>query len=180
MKRHLKEPIELCKRLLKRKFGLRALQLINITAWRYGEPTEVMKAIEAYGALKEIRKETDQAKTALAEIKGKVEAEKETYAEYSARNEAMLGQFEALNAKAIEVGTNVGSIQEQVKGDTMARDLLILLRNPVSASYEEYLPLALVLLKCISVWANMNKDKFRFPSLIDKNLQELTGYLGGS
>ncbi|MBA7485547.1 hypothetical protein ES707_21095 [subsurface metagenome] len=176
---HLREPIELCKKLLKRKFGLRALQLINITAWRYGEPTEVMKAIEAYGALKEIRKETDQAKTALAEIKGKVEAEKETYAEYSARNEAMLGQFEALNAKAIEVGTNVGSIQEQVKGDTMARDLLILLRNPVSASYEEYLPLALVLLKCISIWANMNKDKFRFPSLIDKNLQELTGYLGG-
>ena len=177
---HLREPIELCKKLLKRKFGLRSLQLINITAWRYGEPTEVMKAIEAYGALKEIGKETDQAKTVLAEIKGKVEAEKETYAEYSARNEAMLDQFEALNAKAIEVGQTVGTIQEQVKKDTMARDLLILLRNPVSASYEEYCPLVLVLLKCISIWANINKDKFRFPSLIDKNLEELTGYLGGS
>ncbi|MBA7633440.1 hypothetical protein ES703_41006 [subsurface metagenome] len=177
---HLKEPIELCKRLLKRRFGLQALQLINITAWRYGEPTEVMKAIEAYGALKEIRKEIAQAKTALAEIKGKVEAEKETYAEDSARNEAMLDQFEALNAKALEVGTAVGSVQEQIKKDTMARDLLILLRNPVSASYEEYSPLALVLLKSISVWANINKDKFRFPSLVGKNLEELTGYLGGS
>ena len=31
-----------------------------------------MKAIEAHGALKELGKETDQAKTALAEIKGKV------------------------------------------------------------------------------------------------------------
>jgi len=31
-----------------------------------------MKAIEAYGALKGIRKETDQAKTALPEIEGKV------------------------------------------------------------------------------------------------------------
>jgi len=31
---HLKEPIELCKRLLKRRFALTALQLINITARR--------------------------------------------------------------------------------------------------------------------------------------------------
>ena len=31
-----------------------------------------MRAIDAYGALTEIRKETDQAKTALSEIKGKV------------------------------------------------------------------------------------------------------------
>ena len=177
---HLREPIELCKKLLKRKFGLSALQLINITAWRYGEPTEVMKAIEAYGALKEIKKETDQAKAERAEIKGEIEVLKETYAEQNARNIAMLDQFEILNVKAIEVGATVGSVQEQVKGDTMARDLLILLRNPVSAGYEEYLPLALVLLKCISVWANINKDKFRFSSLIDKNLEELTRYLGGS
>ena len=176
---HLREPIELCKKLLKRKFGLSALQLINITARRYGEPTEVMKAIEAYGTLKEIKKETDQAKAKRAEIKGEIEVLKETYAEQNARNIAMLDQFEILNAKAIETGCMVGSIQEQMKKDTMARNLLILLQNPVSAGYEEYSPLVLVLLKSISVWANINKDKFRFPSLVGKNLGELTGYLGG-
>ncbi|MBA7569888.1 hypothetical protein ES708_11630 [subsurface metagenome] len=177
---HLREPIELCKKLLKRKFGLSALQLINITAWRYGEPTEVMRAIEAYGALKEIKKETDQAKVRLAEIKGEIGVLKETYAEQNARNIAILDQFEILNAKAIETGCMVGSIQEQVKKDTVARDLLILLQNPVSAGYEEYSPLVLVLLKCISIWASINKSRFRFSSLIDKNLEELTGYLGGS
>ena len=177
---HLKEPIELCKKLIKRKFGLSALQLINITAWRYGEPTEVMKAIEAYGALKEIKKETDQAKTALAEIKGKVEAEKETFAEYSARNKAVLEQFEALNAKAIEAGRTVGIVQEQLKGDILARNILTLLQNPVLAGHEEYSPLVLVLLNSISIWANINKSKFRFSALIDKNLQEVIGYLGGS
>ncbi|GAI41907.1 unnamed protein product, partial [marine sediment metagenome] len=135
---HLREPIELCKKLLKRKFGLSALQLINLIARRYGEPTEVMKAIEAYGALKEIKKETDQAKAERAEIKGEIGVLKETYAEQNARNIAMLDQFGILNVKAIEVGATVGSVQEQAKGDTMARDLLILLRNPVSASYEEY------------------------------------------
>ncbi|MBA7634474.1 hypothetical protein ES703_42059 [subsurface metagenome] len=177
---HLKEPIEMCKRLLKRKFGLRALYLINRTAWRYGEPTEVMKAIEAYGALKEIKKETDQAKTVLAEIKGKVEVENETYAEYNARNKAMLDQLEALEAKAIEVGRIVGGVQEQLKGDTMARDLLLLLRNPSSASYEDSLPLVIVLLRGITIWALMNKSKFSYPSLIDKNLQAVLGSLGGS
>ena len=177
---HLKEPIELCKRLLKRKFGLRALQLINITAWRYGEPTEVMKAIEAYGALKEINKETDQAKTALAEIKGEVEAEKETFAEYSARNKAVLDQLEALNAKSIEVGRTVGIVQAQIKRDSLARDILTLLQNPALAGHEEYSPLVLVLLNSISIWANINRSKFRFSSLIDKNLQEVVGYLGGS
>lgn len=177
---HLKEPIELCKKLMERRFGLSALQLINVTARRYGEPTEVMKAIEAYGSLEEIKRETGQAKTVLAEVKGKVEAEKETYAEYNARNAAVLDQLEALNAKSIEVGGTVGRVQEQLKGDILARNLLILLQNPVAAGYDDSLPLVLVLLKGISVWANINKDKFRLSSLIDKNLEELTRYLSGS
>ena len=177
---HLKEPIELCKKLLKRKFGLNALQLINLTSWRYGEPTEVMKAIEAYGALREIEKKTVQRKAELAEIEGKIEVLKETYAECNARNRVILEQFETLNAKAIEVGRTVGSIEQQLKKDTLARDILNLLQNPVSAGHEEYLPLVLVMVKSIGVWATINQTRFSFPSLVDKNLQELARYLGGS
>jgi len=139
-----------------------------------------MKATEAYGALKEIKKETDRAKIALAEIEGKIEVLKETYAEQNARNIAMLDQFEILNAKAIETGCIVGGVQEQLKKDALARDLLTLLHNPSSASYEEYAPLVLVLLRGVTVWAIMNRTKFSYPSLIDKNLQEVVGYLGGS
>lgn len=140
----------------------------------------MLKAVEAYDALKEIKKETDQAKNHLAEIKGEIEVLKVTYAEQNVRNMAMLDQFEVLNAKTIEVGTTVGSVQEQLKGDTLARDLLILLHNPSSASYEGYAPLVLVLLKGITVWAIMNRSKFNYSSLIDKNLQEVIGYLSGS
>ncbi len=105
---------------------------------------------------------------------------KEKYSEYSARNVAILNQFEALNAKAIEVGRAVGSAEQQLAKDTLARDILNLLQNPLSASYEQYSPLVLVMLKSISVWATINKSRFRFHSLVDKNLQELAGYLGGS
>jgi len=177
---HLKEPIELCKKLLKRRFGLTALSLINLTAWRYGEPTEVMKAIEAYGALKEIEKKIAQAKAELAEIEGKVQGLKETYNEQNARNRAVLDQFEILNAKAIEVGRTVGSVEQQLKKDTLARDILNLLQNPVSADYEKYSPLVLVMVKSISVWAAINKSKFRYYILLEKNLEEAVRHLGGS
>jgi len=177
---HLKEPIELCKTLLKRKFAFGTISVIVAAARRFDNPIEVMKAIEAYGALKGITKETDQAKTALAEIKGEIDVLKETYAEQNARNIAMLDQFEALNAKAIEVGRAVGAIQEQVKRDTMARDLLNLLQTPTSAGYEEYLPLALVVLNSVSVWANMNKGRFTYFSLLDRNIKEAMGNIGGS
>ena len=143
-----------------------------------------IKSLSSSG-VKEITKVSDKAITVLKSLSNSgvqeiTKVSDKTYAEQNARNIEMLDQFEALNAKAIEVSRQVGAVQEQIKKDTMARDLLILLRNPVSASYEEYLPLALVLLKSISIWANINKDKFRFPSLIDKNFEELTGYLGGS
>jgi chromosome segregation ATPase len=92
----------------------------------------------------------------------------------------LFAQIDALGAKAIEVGRTVGIVEEQLRKDSKARDLLNILQNPVAAGYEECLPLVLVLLKSIGVWTNVNKDKFRFPSLIDKNLEELTGYLGGS
>jgi uncharacterized coiled-coil DUF342 family protein len=177
---HLKEPIEICKILLKRKFGLAVLSLINRTAWKYGEPTEVMKAIEGYGQLKEIKKQINQAEADLAEIRGKIQTLKETYTEYSARNTSILDQFEELNSKAIEVGRTVGIVEQQLKKDTLARDILNLLQNPSSADFEQYLPLVLVTVKSISVWATMNRSKFGFPALLENNLQELARHLGGS
>ncbi len=92
----------------------------------------------------------------------------------------LFAQLDTLGEKAIQVGRTVGIVEEQMRKDGKARDLLNLLQNPVAAGYEEYLPLALVLLKSIGLWANIHKNKFSFPSLIDKNLEELTKYLGGS
>lgn len=74
----------------------------------------------------------------------------------------------------------MGSVQEQLKKDTLARELLNLLQNPVAAGYEEYLPLVLVLLKSISVWVSMNKSKFSYYVLLDKNLEEAVRHLDGS
>jgi len=177
---HLKSIIEMCEDLLRRKFGLQAITLIRETAMKYGEPTEVLKAIEAYGQLKEINKEINQARVQLAEVKGKVEVVKETYAEQNARNVAMLDQFEVLSAKAIEVGREIGVVQEQTKKDTRARDILNLLQNPMTAGYEDYATLVLLLAKSMRIWVNENKSKFSLPYRIDEGLEALAKDLGGS
>jgi uncharacterized protein (UPF0335 family)/predicted component of type VI protein secretion system len=175
---HLKESIELCKSLLEHKFSLTTISLIEAMARKYGEPIEVMKAIEEYGQLIELRRKIVQAKAELAGVEGKVEVLNETYSRQSARNKAMLDQIEILHGKAVEVGRAVGTIEEQLKGDSMACDLLGLLQNPTSAPYEDSLPLILVLLKCFAVWVIMHKSKFRYPSLVSSNLTELLKNLG--
>ena len=170
----------MCKTLLKRRFGLSVLSLINRTALKYGEPTEILKAIEAYGQLKEIEKKTKEANSELVEIRSKIQRLEEVETKYNARNKVILDQFEALNAKAIEVGRLAGSVQEQLKGDTMARGLLLLLHNPSSVSYENSFPLVIVLLKAIIIWSITNKSKLRYASTIQRNLEEVSGSLGGS
>jgi len=171
---HLKSAIEMCQKLLQdHKFGLDAITSILATAKIYGDPIKVLKAVESYGKRKAMDEEARQ-------LEARIEQLKKTESQYESRNKVILGQFEELNVKALEVGRTLGSVEEQLKGDTMARDILLLLRNPSSASYEDHLPLVIVLLRSITTWAMMNKSKFRFPSLIDKNLQEVLGSLGGS
>jgi len=136
--------------------------------------------VEAYGKVEALNEKIEKLKLEAATIEGKIEQLKKTQGQYEARNKTILEQFEALNAKAIEVGRIVGTVEQRLKKDTLARDILNLLQNPTSAGYEEYSPLVLVLLKSISVWANMNKSKVSYSILLDKNLEEAIRYLGGN
>lgn len=170
---HLKSAIEMCQKLMQdHKFGLNTITSLLATAKMYGEPIQVLKALEAYGKREAIDEEARQGEA-------RVEMLKKTQSQYETRIKSNLDQFEALNAKAIEVGRTVGSVQEQIKKDTAARDILNLLQKPTSAGYEEYLPLALVVLNSVSVWANMNKGRFTYFSLLDRNLKEAMGNIGG-
>lgn len=170
---HLKSAIEMCQKLLRDyKFGLDAITAILAMAKMYGEPVKVLKAVESYGKRRAMDEEARQ-------LEARIEQLKKTESQYEARSKAILDQLEALNAKSIEVGRTVGAVQEQVKRDTLARDLGNLLQNPTSAGYEAYLPLALVMLNSMSVWANMNKSRFAYFSLLDRNLKEAMGNIGG-
>jgi chromosome segregation ATPase len=147
------------------------------------ERTEIEAAINALRAagVKELKGMTEAAGKELKALAATQIRETQVVGREVRKGlDNLFAQIDALGAKAIEVGRTVGIVEEQLRKDSKARDLLNILQNPVAAGYEECLPLVLVLLKSIGVWTNVNKDKFRFPSLIEKNLEELTGYLGGS
>lgn len=85
-----------------------------------------------------------------------------------------------MNTKAIEVGQELGVVLEQTKKGTKARDILTLLQNPMTAGYEDYATLVLLLAKSIRIWVNGNKSKFSLSYRIDEGLEALAKNLGGS
>jgi len=171
----------MCQKLLRDyKFGLDAITSILDTARRYGEPIQVLKALEACGKLEAIDEKVRQLKLEVVKIEAKIEQLKKTQSQYEARNKANLDQFEALNVRAIEVGRTLGSIEEQLKQSTRARDILNLLQNPVAASYQDYAPWVLPLVWSIKVWVNENKSRFSLSYRIDEGLDALAKNLGGS
>jgi len=178
---HLKSAIEMCQKLLRDyKFGLDAITTILATAKMYGEPTEVLKALEACGKLEAMNEKARQLKLEIVKIEARIEQLKKTQSQYEARNRANLDQFEALNVKAIELGRTLGSVEEQLKPSTRARDIHNLLQNPVAASYEDNAPLVLALVWGIKMWVYQNKDRLSLSYRIDEGLDALAKNLGGS
>jgi len=92
----------------------------------------------------------------------------------------LFAQLDALGEKAIEVGRAVGTIEEQLRRTSKARDILNLLENPMAATYEDYAALVLLLAKSIRIWVNENKVKFTQPYRVDEGLEALVKNLGGS
>ena len=171
---YLKSAIGMCQKLMQdHKFGLDAITTILATAKMYGEPIKVLKAVESYGKRKAMDEEARQ-------LEARIEQLKKTESQYESRNKVILDQFEQLNIKAIEVGRILGSVEEQLKQNTRARDILNLLQSPMAAGYEEYAPLVLVMVRAIKVWINKNKSKFSLSYRIDEGLEALAKNLGGS
>jgi len=162
------------------KFGLDAITCLLAMAKIYGEPLQVLKAVESYGKLEAMNEKIRQLKLEIVKIEARIEQLKKTQSQYEARNKANLDQFEALNVRAIDVGRTLGSIEEQLRQNTRARDILNLLQNPVAAGYEEYAPLVLPLVWSIKVWVNENKSRFSLSYRIDEGLDALAKNLGGS
>lgn len=177
---HLKSAIDMCQKLLRdHQFGLDAISTILSTAQRYGEPMEVLKAVEAYGKLEAANKKIEQRELETVKIESKIEQLKKMQTQHEAKIKATLDQYEALNAKAIELGRAMGSVEEQLRKDSRARDILNFLQNPTSAVYEDHAPLILVLAMSILSWVSVHKDKLRYTYRINEGLEDLIKQLGG-
>ena len=169
----LKSAIEMCHTLLfEYKTGPGAINAILDMAKIYGEPIEVLKAIEAYGSIQALVGEGRRLKAAIEQLK-------EVENEYASRVTILLEQIEKVNTKALELGRATGVIEQQLKQESKSRDILNLLQNPMAASFDQHAPLALAITQSLRTWVNQNKDKFRMFYDIDRGLENLSKNLGG-
>jgi len=91
----------------------------------------------------------------------------------------LFAQLDALGGKAIMVGRAVGTVEEQLRRNGKARDILNLLENPMAATYEDYVALVLLLAISMRIWVSNNKDKFSLSYRVDEGLEALIKNLGG-
>lgn len=172
---HLRSATETCQALLfKHGFSLDVITAILTLAKVYSDPISVLEAVESYGKRKALDEEARQLEVRIGQLK-------KTESQYEARVAVIVDQFEQVNVKAIELGRTLGSVEEKLKQDGRAREIVNLLQNPMAASYEHHAPLVLALVSAIRVWVSQTKSKFGLAySAIDHGLENLVRNLGGS
>ncbi len=170
---HLKTATNMCDALIhEHKFGLDAITTIFATAKKYGDPLELLKAIETYGKLQALQQEVIKLQSKLTEIKTILVQSEGKYQE-------MLEKIESLNATALEVGVEVGKVEGELSASRQWRTLMNLVQDPASADYATYGSTALVLTVALLKWVSSNEGYFKPTYDIKPGLQSLIKQLGG-
>lgn len=170
---HLKTGVTMCQTMIKEyNLGLDAIGTILSTAKKYGEPIEVLKALECYGKLKVLQQE-------LARLKGRVTERKALLAQIEGKYQEMLEELESLNAVALKVGAAVGSVENQLENSKDLQKLVNLIKNPTSVDYDGYGPLVLVVATSLRKWVFNYEHKFKLSYSIKNGLENLISELGG-
>jgi len=170
---HLKTATSMCDALIHQyKFGLDAISTIYSMAKKYGEPLDVLKAIEAYGKLQVLQHELD-------ELGGQVTQCKELLAQLQGEYRETLDSLESLNTKALQVGAEMGKVEGELAASRQWRTLMNLIKSPAVADYVEHGPTVLSLAVALLKWISSNEGRFKSSYDIKAGLQSLIKQLGG-
>lgn len=177
---HLRSAIELCKKLMDEYgLGLEGMSTMLSAAEKYGDPIEIMKAIEAYGKLQAIEGKIKRQNLEVARTEAKVKTLQMDEAEVKAKIEAALDLLEALNSKALEVGRVIGVDEERMRRGRRFSRILGLLEDPTKVDYEDSAPHVLALTNVIHTFVCMHSNKFTRHFSITQALEYLMEDLGG-
>jgi hypothetical protein len=169
----LKTAVTMCQTLIQQyKFGIDAISTILSIAKKYGEPLDVLKAIEAYGKLQIIQHQ-------LGEFEVKVNERTELLDQVRSKYQETLDGLESLTARAAEAGTEIVTIEGRVTACKQWRALINLIEDPVTADYAECGDLALLVTVALHKWVSINDGKFKSTYEITSGLQSLIKQLGG-
>jgi hypothetical protein len=106
---HLAKVTAICDKLLQLGFSISAIQQIHDAATRYGEPLEVLKAIDGYGRLHEIQAEIANESITRDSLKAKVNELQEKLVtltgQTSAVEEVIQQTLNSMNSKLMNAAT---------------------------------------------------------------------------
>lgn len=176
---HLGSAIEMCKKLMSQyHLGSEGIGTIFSATEKYGQPIQVLKAIEAYGKLQTMEEKLRQQELKVASTEAKIKTLEKGEVEVKAKIEAALNLLETLNARALEVGRVIGNEEERMRRGRRFRSILTLLEDPTKASYEDNAPHVLALANVIVAFVRAHNDKFVRPFGISQGLEYLMEDLG--
>ena len=171
---HLRTAIAMCDGLIRTyKFGPDAIATIFSLAQKFGEPINVLKAIEAYGRLLSIQQEQIKSEAIVADLRKLI-------TELEARYQDTLNLLESLNGRALRVGQDIGRLGRELSDSKALETILRLINNPTSASYEEHGQLVLAIAASLRKWALAYEQKFKSIGNIKLGLDSLIKDLGGT
>ncbi len=171
---HLKTATTMCNRLVQQyNFGMDAIATIFSVAKKYGEPVDVLKAVESYGKLQFAQQE-------LSKLEGKVAERKELANQLEGQFEEVLSQLESLNAMALKVGAEVAKVESKLQESKGLHKVMNLINDPSSVGYTEYGPLVTAMAASIRKWVVVHEQRFKYSHNIKSGLDDLIAGLGGA
>ncbi len=170
---HLKTATNMCDALIQQyKFGLDAITTIFATAKKYGDPLELLKAIESYGKLQVLQQEVTQLQSKLTESKTILVQSEGKYQE-------ILEKIESLNTTALEVGAEVGKVEGELTASRQWCKVMNLINNPEGADYTQHGSVVMTMAVALLKWVSINDEKYKSTYDIKSGLQSLIKQLGG-
>lgn len=172
---HMMLAIKMCDTLIDdHGYGLDAIGTILSLAEKYGQPIEILKAIEAFGQLASLEKR-------VGELSGTVEERQKLL-------DSLEGQFrgaqelrDELLAKVAEVIDKAGRLEGQFKASENLQRLLNIIQAPEGASFSDHGQVILMLVVCLQRWVKSHTDSFKWPTdTIQAGLKRLIEEMGGT
>jgi len=170
---YLISAINMCLALIQDyKFGLDAIASIYSLAQKYGEPLQVLKAIEGYAKIQALQEE-------LVKLEGRVSEEKTMLGTLEGQHQQILGGIEDLVARSHSASQRVFEVEAEFVKSKNFKKLLDLLDNPGMAGFEEEGPLALVIAFSLRDFVKKHGNRFGPQLFILPGLERLIKELGG-
>lgn len=168
---HIKTATHMCLTLMdKYDFGIDAIGAILALAKKFGEPMQVLQAVEKIGQIKLLEDE-------LARLEGNVEEKTHLLAQLEGRCEAALNQVEGLTAAALKAGKEVSDAQHNLASLKETQQFMTLITNPKGANYQDYRLPAAAMTSSMREWVIHNRVDAPFTDSITNGLGRLFSVL---